>query len=109
MKDRLAQVECARIAFQSATVALIEGRTFLAEKGPRVRVVVRSAAKTYAVLARTDGSFCIKVPPGTYEAHAYLSGKDVPPYDLSYDNPRHFQLQRGECALVQFRADGMQE
>lgn len=109
VKDRLAQVERARIEFQSATTALIEGRTFLAQKGPRVRIVIRSAAQTYAVLAGTDGSFLIEVPPGMYEAHAYLSGKDVPPYDLSYDNPRHFQLQRGECALVQFRADGMQE
>jgi len=92
--------------------AVIEGRiSFLGGPGPatdipRMRVIIRANGKSFTTTSDRQGRFHLHVPPGKYTALVHqIPHWNITPYDLSYDNPNHFQARKGHCSGLQFNAN----
>jgi hypothetical protein len=91
--------------------AAIEGRiSFLggpdpATDIPRMRVIIRGDGRTFTTTSDREGWFHLHVPPGKYSAVVQrIPHWNIAPYDLSYDDSRHFNARKGRCAGLQFNA-----
>jgi hypothetical protein len=70
-----------------------------------VEIVVRSDKGTFKTTSDRNGWFHLHVPPGEYSAEVLQTPRWViVPYDLSYDNPDHFDARKGHCSALQFIA-----
>jgi hypothetical protein len=92
--------------------AFIEGRisfSGIPDTGTHVsgmQVVIRSGSKIFKATTDQDGWFHLHVPPGKYSAEILETPQwSFAPYDLSYDNPEHFDARAGHCSGLQFVAN----
>jgi hypothetical protein len=69
-----------------------------------IQVTTRGDSRIYRALTRSDGSFDIHVPAGTYSLQVRSSAWGVSPYDLSFNRPNDLVIYDGGCANVIFRA-----
>jgi len=70
-------------------------------RGARFEII--GAGRKYSTVADEGGFFSVEVPPGSYAISAESGG--IAAFDLSYDDPKHLTVQRGQCAQVQFVTD----
>jgi hypothetical protein len=72
---------------------------------PGIEVVVRSDMGTFKVTSDRNGRFRLHVPPGKYSAEVQQTPRwNIVPFDLSYENPNHFDARKGHCSALQFIA-----
>jgi hypothetical protein len=70
-----------------------------------IEIVVRSDKGTFRTTSDRNGWFHLHVPPGLYSAEVQQTPRwTIVPYDLSYDNPNHFDARKGHCSALQFNA-----
>ena len=67
---------------------------------PGERLEIVGAGRKYSVISDDRGAFSVEVAPGSYVVSATSAGIDA--FDLSYDDPAHVTVERGQCAQVQF-------
>lgn len=106
-KDAIRELESLRIPRD----AEIEGRisfSGIPESGTHitgVHVVVRGHGKTFRASGDLKGWFHLHVPPGKYSAEVQqIPHWNIAPYDLSYDDLKHFVARKGHGTGLQFIA-----
>jgi hypothetical protein len=71
----------------------------------RVHVVITSHQKTYTATTDREGWFHLRVSPGAYSADVQpIAHWTIHPFDLSIDDPDHFEARKGHCSGLQFVA-----
>jgi hypothetical protein len=91
--------------------AEIEGRISFSEipdSGTHVagvHIIIRGNGPSLEAISDRNGRFHLHVPPGIYSADVeQIPGWTITPYDLSYDDPEHFDARKGHCFGLQFLA-----
>jgi hypothetical protein len=92
--------------------AVIEGRisfSGIPDSGthiPGIRIIIRGGGRTFKATSDGDGWFHLHIPPGKYSAEIrQIPHWNIAPYDLSYDDPDHFDARKGHCSGLQFIAN----
>ncbi len=71
-----------------------------------IQVIIRGDGRKFKVTSDREGWFHLHVPPGQYSAEVQqIPHWKIAPYDLSYDNPSHFDARKGRCSGLQFIAN----
>lgn len=92
--------------------AVIEGSisfSGIPDEGPHVagvQIVLQSTDGRYSATSDKEGHFYLHVPPGAYSATVHqIPNWKIEPFDLSVDNPEHFNARAGRCSELQFLAE----
>ncbi len=67
-----------------------------------ISVQVRNQEHVYEVSTAKDGTFKVRVPPGTYTAKAHGQRWLFQTDDFSYEDPEKIAIQNGSCSQIQF-------
>jgi len=98
--------ELDKINLQSSygTIYGVVSKGYLDMREPGVRVQAHGMTGRYAGITNKNGEFQIRVPAGTYAIVPVDASLAFQPYELSYSDPRHLQIQPGSCVQVQIMA-----
>jgi hypothetical protein len=70
-----------------------------------VQVILHSNKGTFKATSNRNGWFHLHVPAGKYSAQVrQIPHWNIVAYDLSYDDPHHFNARKGHCSALQFIA-----
>jgi len=103
-KAVLSELNTIDLQSRYGTIHGVVSRGYLTYRLSGVRVQARGGMDRYPAKTDKNGEFQIRVPVGDYAIIPVDASLAFEPFELSYSDPRHLQIQSGSCVQVQIMA-----